>query len=46
MKARAFDAVIAATALAHDLPLYSCNPRDFAGIDGLDLVAITRPDSA
>lgn len=34
---RAFDALIAATALAHDLPLYTRNARDFEGITGLDL---------
>jgi predicted nucleic acid-binding protein len=33
--ARAYDALIAATALAHGLPVYTCNPRDFAGITGL-----------
>lgn len=33
--ARAYDALIAATALAHDLPVYTCNPGDFAGIEGL-----------
>ena len=33
--ARSFDAMIAATALAHDLPLYTYNPGDFAGIDEL-----------
>lgn len=33
--ARAYDALIAATALAHDLDLYTCNPKDFARIDGL-----------
>lgn len=33
--ARAFDAMIAAIALAHDLPVYTRNPDDFAGIDGL-----------
>jgi tRNA(fMet)-specific endonuclease VapC len=38
--ARAFDALIAATAIANGLPLYSANPRDYAGIEGLDLVAI------
>lgn len=35
--ARAFDAMIAATALAHDLPLFTANPADFEGIDGLDV---------
>jgi tRNA(fMet)-specific endonuclease VapC len=33
--ARAYDAMIAATAIANDLPLYTCNPGDFADIDGL-----------
>jgi tRNA(fMet)-specific endonuclease VapC len=35
--ARAFDALIAATALAHNLPLYTANPDDFAAITGLDV---------
>lgn len=42
---RAFDAMIAAVAIAQDLPLYTCNPRDFAGIDGLTVVAIPHPDT-
>lgn len=42
--ARAFDALIAATALAHDLPVYTCNPADFAGIDGLVVVAVPVPE--
>ena len=33
--ARSYDAMIAATAIANDLPVYTCNPDDFAGIDGL-----------
>jgi predicted nucleic acid-binding protein len=41
--ARVFDALIAATAIANDLPLYTCNPRDFAGIDELTVVAIPHP---
>lgn len=44
--ARAFDALIAATAIANDLALYTCNPRDFEGIDGLTIVTIPHPDSA
>lgn len=35
--ARAYDALIAATAIAHGLPLYTANPADFAGIDRLDV---------
>ncbi len=42
--ARAYDAMIAAIALANSLPLYTCNPDDFAGIDGLEVVAILHPD--
>ncbi|MDQ3481545.1 MAG: type II toxin-antitoxin system VapC family toxin [Actinomycetota bacterium] len=42
--ARAFDAMIAATALAHDLPVHTCNPQDFEGIDGLTVVAVPHPD--
>lgn len=38
--ARTYDAMIAATALANDLPLYTCNPGDFAGIDGLEVVPV------
>lgn len=38
--ARAYDALIAATALAHDLPVYTANPRDFAGIEGLEVVDV------
>jgi predicted nucleic acid-binding protein len=43
-KARSFDALIAATALANDLPVYTCNPRDFDSIDGLRVEAIAHPD--
>ncbi len=43
--ARAFDALNAATAIASQLPLYTCNPRDYAGIEDLDLVEVTHPDS-
>ena len=42
--ARAFDAMIAAIAIANDLPLYTCNPVDFIGMSGLDVVAIPHPD--
>lgn len=43
-KSRAFDALIAATAIANDLPLYTCNPRDFEGVDGLRVEGIPHPD--
>src|ERR1700710_2475101 len=42
--ARAYDALIAASAIAHGLPLHTCNPDDFAGIDELDVRAIPHPD--
>lgn len=42
--ARAYDAMIAAIALANDLPVYTCNPADFDGIDGLTVVAVSVPD--
>jgi tRNA(fMet)-specific endonuclease VapC len=41
--ARAYDAMIAATAIANQLPLYTCNPNDFAGIDDLEMIAIPAP---
>ena len=41
--ARAYDAMIAATALSNGLPVYTCNVADFAGIDGLEVVAIPVP---
>lgn len=43
--ARAYDALIAATSLANNLPLYTVNPEDFAGIDGLEVLALPHPDS-
>lgn len=41
--ARAYDAMIAAIALANDLPVYTCNPDDFSGIDGLEVIAVPVP---
>lgn len=43
--ARAFDALIAATAIANQLPLYTCDPRNYGGVDDLDLVEIPHPDA-
>ena len=34
-RARAYDALIAATAIRHELPVYTLNPDDFTGITGL-----------
>jgi tRNA(fMet)-specific endonuclease VapC len=42
--ARAYDAMIAAIALANSLPVYTCNPGDFAGIEGLEVVPVPVPD--
>lgn len=41
--ARAYDAMIAAIALSRGLPVYTCNPSDFDGIDGLEVFAIPAP---
>ena len=42
--ARTYDAMIAGTAMANNLPIYTCNPMDFSGIDGLDVVTVPIPD--
>jgi predicted nucleic acid-binding protein len=42
--ARTYDAMIAATALANGLGVHTCNPSDFAGIDGMTVVAVPHPD--
>lgn len=38
--ARAYDAMIAAIAIANQVPVYTCNAEDFRGIDGLTVVAV------
>jgi predicted nucleic acid-binding protein len=42
--ARAYDALIAASAIARGLPLYTCNPNDFTGIPQLELRQVAHPD--
>ncbi len=44
--ARSYDAMIAAIAIANELPLYTCNQTDFEGIDGLEVVAVPMPGRA
>jgi tRNA(fMet)-specific endonuclease VapC len=44
--ARAYDAMIAATALSRELPVYTCNPADFTGIDSLTVIAVPIPGQA
>jgi predicted nucleic acid-binding protein len=39
-QARAYDALIAATAIANGLAVYTRNPNDFTGIDGLTVHAV------
>lgn len=41
--ARAYDALIAASAIARAVPLYTCNPGDFAGIPRLELHPVAHP---
>jgi len=41
--ARSYDAMIAATAISNGLAVYTCNPGDFEGIDGLTVVAVPHP---
>jgi tRNA(fMet)-specific endonuclease VapC len=44
--ARAYEAMIAATALSQQLPVYTCNPDDFVNIDDLTVVPVAVPPSA
>lgn len=43
--ARAYDALIAASAIANGLPLYTVNPDDYQGITNLTVVPIPHPDA-
>lgn len=38
--ARAYDALIAATAISNSMPLFTCNPADFTGIDQLEVHSV------
>lgn len=38
--ARAYDAMIAAIAIAQGLPVHTTNPKDFQGIGGLEVMAV------
>lgn len=42
--ARAYDAMIAAIAISNDLPVHTCNPRDFAAIEELTVVDVPHHD--
>jgi len=46
VRPRALDVLIASVAVANQLPLYTCNPSDFSGIEELTLVAVPHPDAA
>lgn len=41
--ARTYDAMIAAICVARGLPIHTCNPDDFTGIDDLEVVAVAHP---
>ncbi len=41
--ARSYDAMIAAIAIASNLPVFTANPDDFAGIEGLVVVEVPTP---
>ena len=44
-KTLACKALIAAIAIAEQVPLYTVNPRDFEHISGLEVVPVPHPDS-
>jgi len=43
--ARAYDAMIAAIAIANELAVHTCNPGDFVGIERLTVVEVPHPGS-
>ncbi|AHH21582.1 hypothetical protein NONO_c68150 [Nocardia nova SH22a] len=44
-KPRRVDLMIAAIASVHEIPLFTVNPKDFSGLDGLlTVVPVTHPD--
>ena len=43
--ASTMDVLIASTAIANGLALYTVNARDFVGIDGLDVHPLEHPDT-
>jgi len=42
--ARSYDAMIAAICAANGLPVHTCNPGDFAGISGVEVIGVAHPD--
>lgn len=46
VQARTYDAMIAAIAVSNGLPLYTVNPQDFAGVDGLDVRPVSHPGTS
>ena len=44
VQARSYGTMIAAVAIANELPLFTVNPGDFTGIEGLDLRSLEHPD--
>jgi tRNA(fMet)-specific endonuclease VapC len=43
--APSYDAMIAAVAVANDLPLHTCNPDDFAAIEQLHVIEVPHPNA-
>jgi tRNA(fMet)-specific endonuclease VapC len=46
VQASSYDAMIAAIAIANELPIYTVNPGDFSGIEGLDVRSVPHPGQA